>query len=423
MLAALVILCLATGLAGLLDVTDRRAVLAGVTERSSPLAGATVEIYQSLSDADATATGAFLAGESASREWRDRYEANIKEAADALSTAAAGASDVPTATAVAELTTQLPVYTGLIDTAGTYNRLGSAMGAAYLREASAFARDRMLPTARRLYQDEMVRLAAAQADAGSVPWFAISLGVLTLGGLVGVQIYLRRTTHRMLNGGLLAASGAVLVALGWLVIASADAARHSEAGRRDGSAQLEALTEARIAALTARSEEALMVVARGSGQTNEHRFQQARSTLNGGDTQLGSMATALSRVSQPDTHSTVDSAVITWRMWYVLHKQLSTYVADSKHNQAVKLATGVDPDPESAQPAPAEPGDLSTGQLSTRLDGQLSAAASQAQVRLSEHAVQAGTAVAGTDIGVAVLTLLAAASVALGMAPRIREYR
>src|SRR5688572_4878018 len=112
-------MCLITGLAGLLDVQHRRSVLVGVADHSSPLASAAVTVYQSLSDADAMATGAFLAGDQAPPDLRAKYRRDITEAASALSTAAAGAPDVQTATAVAELTALLPMYTGIVEVAGT----------------------------------------------------------------------------------------------------------------------------------------------------------------------------------------------------------------------------------------------------------------------------------------------------------------
>nr|WP_052477782.1 hypothetical protein [Kibdelosporangium sp. MJ126-NF4]CEL13953.1 secreted protein [Kibdelosporangium sp. MJ126-NF4]CTQ88322.1 secreted protein [Kibdelosporangium sp. MJ126-NF4] len=418
-LVGLVVLCLATGLAGMLDVQHRRGVLVGVAERSSLLASAAATVYQSLSDADARATGSFLAGDQAPPQDRQRYRRDVIEAASALSTAAAGAPDVPTATRIAELTAQLPSYTALVDTAGTYNRQGLSVGAAYLREASELVRGRMLPVAQQLYRDEMTRLGAAQDDASSTALFSLLLGILALAALVVVQIYLQRTTNRLFNAGLLVATAATFAALVWLGFASASAAEHNETGRRDGSAQFEALVESRITVLAARSEEALSLVARGSGKSYEDRFGQARDRLDGDEATTGAFAAARARIGQTETLTKMHSAERLWRIWLGEHEKVRTHDADGKYNEAIKAATGVDP----TNPGAAKVTDGSTGQLSAQVVDQLGAAMADAQARFDDQASRAGGALTGVDIGIAVLALLAAGGVVAGMALRIREYR
>jgi hypothetical protein len=420
-LTGLVLMSLITGLAGLLDVQHRRSVLVGVADHSSPLASAAVTVYQSLSDADAMATGAFLAGDQAPAELRAKYRKDITEAASALSTAAAGAPDVQTATAVAELTALLPMYAGIVEVAGTNNLQLKSVGAAYLRESSALVRDRMLPVAQRLYRDEMGRLSAAQNDAGSLAWFPVTMGVLTLLSLLASQIYLRRTTNRTLNAGLLAASVAVVTGLIWLIVASASAAGHNDSGRQDGSAPLEALAEARITALTARSEEALSLVARGNGKPYEDGYQKARERLDGDKAQLGSLAAARDRAAEPAMRSIVDSAIGTWQKWRQDHENLRELDVKGEYIQAVLLATGVDTTLQQGLPAKVAPGN--TGTLAADLDSKLGEAVSQAQARFDDGAARAIGALTAADIVIAILALLAGAGVAFGMAPRIREYR
>src|SRR5215470_16357451 len=349
LLAVLVTLCLATGAAGAADVYSRRSVLKGIAEQSSPLTNAALQIYQSLSDADATANGVFLVGDQATTEPQERYRHDITEAAAALSTASAVAPDGNTANAAAELTAQLPVYAGLVQTAQANNRQGHAVGTSYLQEASELVREHMLPIADRLYHDELARLATAQDKAGAVAWLPVELGSLTLAVLLGVQLYLRRTTRRMLNQGLLVATAAVLVAVGWLALASSSAARHSDAGRRDGSAQIEAIAAARTTALSARSAETLLLIARGD------------------DTSPGSLTAAHDRVSQART--AVDSAIDQWHRWLEQHQKLRDYDDRGDTRSAVRLATGVDT--ESAElptaPSPQNPQSMAVGETTEAL--------------------------------------------------------
>ena len=91
LLIVLVLSCLVTGVAGALDLQRRKDEVAGIVDRSAPLTSAAVDIYQSLSDADATAASAFLlVGGVEPAELRERYQLNIAEASTALSTASAG---------------------------------------------------------------------------------------------------------------------------------------------------------------------------------------------------------------------------------------------------------------------------------------------------------------------------------------------
>ena len=68
------------------------------------------------------------------------------------------------------MSTQLPVYTGLVETARVYNRQGLPLGAAYLREASGLMRDKLLPAAKQLYRTETGRLADDRDGAAGFPW-------------------------------------------------------------------------------------------------------------------------------------------------------------------------------------------------------------------------------------------------------------
>src|SRR5215470_821861 len=427
LLAVLVTLCLATGAAGAADVYSRRSVLKGIAEQSSPLTNAALQIYQSLSDADATANGVFLVGDQATTEPQERYRHDITEAAAALSTASAVAPDGNTANAAAELTAQLPVYAGLVQTAQANNRQGHAVGTSYLQEASELVREHMLPIADRLYHDELARLATAQDKAGAVAWLPVELGSLTLAVLLGVQLYLRRTTRRMLNQGLLVATAAVLVAVGWLALASSSAARHSDAGRRDGSAQIEAIAAARTTALSARSAETLLLIARGDDTSYESDFDRARKSLDGDGTTPGSLTAAHDRVSQART--AVDSAIDQWHRWLEQHQKLRDYDDRGDTRSAVRLATGVDT--ESAElptaPSPQNPPSMAVGEtteaLAKKVDDGLSSALDQAKNRFDIETASASGALVGTDAGVAALLLVAAASVVFGMSARLREYR
>lgn len=396
MAAVLVALCLLAGLLGAIDIAQRRAALTEVTQRGIPLARAALDVHQSLSEADAAANSAFLMGDRAGPAERAGYLGNVQKAAAALSTAAANASTATTET-VARLNAQLTNYAGLVDTAHTENKRGFALGAAYLRQASALVREVLLPDTLALYREELDELTRAQRDASSFAWLAITSCLLALAALVAVQLYLRETTRRTLNRGLLVATAAVLLAIGWLVTTSFAAGSEVDTSLR-GKSRTEALAEARINALTARSTEALARVERSNADPYEQEFRGARDKLNAGREDLGSLAGAAARFDeQSEEQRTVESAIAHWRDWQELHEQNRT------------------------TPATADWG--GTAGLATQLDDKLAEALRRSEETFQDGAAGAVDSLRGADFVLVTSMLLAAVAAGLGMAPRIREYR
>ena len=84
---ALVVLGLATGVAGVVGVRQRAGLVDGAVAQSGELAVAAQRLYRALSDADATAASAFLEGGVEPVALRERYQADIADAAAARATA------------------------------------------------------------------------------------------------------------------------------------------------------------------------------------------------------------------------------------------------------------------------------------------------------------------------------------------------
>src|SRR5689334_4278244 len=125
MAATLVLVSLLSGFVGAAGVQDKADAIRGLVAGSEPLTGAAQELYRSLSDADATASSAFLSGGIEPAGARTQYAADIAKAGSALAMAASstGGSRLDGSPLV-RLTTQLPVYTGLVETARANNRQG-----------------------------------------------------------------------------------------------------------------------------------------------------------------------------------------------------------------------------------------------------------------------------------------------------------
>src|SRR5262249_4769221 len=155
------------------------------------------------SDADATEAVAFLSGGLEPQPLRDRYLADITQAARRLEAATAAAGNSAAGSRLATLAAGLPEYTGLVETARANNRQGFPVGAAYLAQASNLMRSTLLPAARALYSKENAQLSSAGNRATAWPYLALIIAVLAGFGLYGSQRWLTRWTRRIINPGLL----------------------------------------------------------------------------------------------------------------------------------------------------------------------------------------------------------------------------
>ncbi|MFU8872880.1 hypothetical protein [Micromonospora sp. SL4-19] len=402
--AVLIVLGIATGVAGAVGVRQRIDLVHGATARSGDLTVAVQRLYRALSDADATAASAFLTGGVEPAALRERYQSDIADAAAALAVVSAGrAGGGRGDAAVAQITTELPVYTGLVETARVYNRQGVPIGGAYLREASGLMRERLLPAVQELYEATSGELDDARDRAAAFPWFAMLLGLLTIAALVAVQRYLARRTNRVFNIGLVASTAAAAVLVLWLGASAVLAAGRLDASREQGSKPVAQLAGVRIAALQARADEAHTLIARGNGARFEEDYGRAMASVTGRG--------GLAAVSDADrtTEGATQAAAGAARKWLAAHESLRTLDDGGQYAQAVAAAVGTGPE--------------STASISNQLDEHLAAAIEHNRQRFDRDVDRAAAALAGADIGVAALATLLIVGAALGIQRRLAEYR
>lgn len=409
---ALVLVSVLVGVLTAIGVQTRSTSLDDLATSSGPLSVASQDIYRSLSDADATATSAFLAGGEEPADQRARYENDIAQAEASLAVAVAArepADVTAPGSPLATLSAKLSVYTGLVETARANNHQGLPVGAAYQREASNLMRTELLPAAEKLYQSETGQVSSDQDDAGGFPWLEVLVGLVGLAVLVGAQVYLRRSTNRVFNMGLLVATGAAVVSLLWVVIATLGVNANVDQSRELGSADVEALAQARIAALTARSDETLTLVARGSGAAFEKDYGAVADRLGGKDDKGGLLAAARDSVDSDEVAGKVGDAQQAWAQWRKVHGDIRTADDDGNYARAVELAIG-DADDGAAARFDA-------------VDSALKDALASTEQRFTDEVTQASHAITGTVLGVIVLAVLMAAGSVVGIWQRLKEYR
>jgi hypothetical protein len=402
--AGLVVAGLVAGAVAFGAVRERASLASGIVAVQLPLSQDAQELYRSLSDADATAADAFLANGVEPAALRQRYLDDVSRANRAVAVALREAEAEDTGS-LQLLTDQISVYTGLVETARSYNRLGLPLGSAYLQEASGLMRQTLLPAAQQLFANAQRRLVGAQHDASGFPWLVLALGVLALLALAWAQVLLTRRTRRLMNVGLAVASLVVVISLAWSAAALGVAGGRIETGDREGSALVSLLAAARHSALQARADEALTLIARGSGAAFEDDFGAAFNGLVGADGRGGLLGRASAQAPSAADREVIDRARQQAGQWRSMHAQLRALDNGGDHQRAVDMATG------------------SVAAVFGRLADAMSDALARTNDRVSRLASHGGRALTGLSAALVVLTGAAVAAVLLGFRPRLKEYR
>ncbi len=409
-LAALA-LALAAVTFGLLVATtvDRhRDAARAVAVETEPLLVAAADLHVALSDADATAVTTFVTGGQEPPERRRRYLADVAAATTALTTLSRSVDPSrETGGAVLTIARELPVYTGLIETARANSHQGHPVGAAYLRQASGVMRERILPAAVRLYAVEARRLNRSSregaASRGLVTVAVAAGGLLVL--LVLAQVYLARLSQRVFNVPLVTASILLVVLAGWALAALAAEQRALVRAQRDGSNLVQVLSAARVLALRAQADEGLALAARGGGDASLADFDATlkRLGVEPGASGLLSEATELAETQG------LDDEVLRLRDrvqdYGRLHDRVVTLQSGGRFAAAVRLSTG-------RQLALADA-------IRTELDRLIAAS----QRRFAAAAHDANRSVRGLGVAIPAITLACALLAVYGIQLRSREYR
>jgi hypothetical protein len=397
-LAALVAAC---AFATSTTINDRQRALTTVLNHTEPLAFAAGQLYTTLSVADAAAATAFIAG-AEPQDVRQRYEQAITDASVAVTRASSGLTDEPMVLLLGRVNAQLAVYTGLVETARTNNRAGNPVGSSYLSEASALMQTQILPDAQRLYEETSRRVDAETTASTRIPAPVILVVLATLLFGAFANRWLARRTRRRVNIGFVAGGVAVLIMVVWVGTAIIISTADSRSAKSTAAQSLKTVTSMAITAQQARADETLSLIRRGDESVRKQSYYQRIDMM---EQQLSDY---LGREDAIDKTDLADAEQLLQR-WRAADDRINAYVAVGNYQAATQVALGTGED--DSTPA------------FDKLDAALTKGIEESRQQLRGDITNARRVLSGATVGAAVLSLVAAIAVALGLWPRMSEYR
>jgi hypothetical protein len=181
-------------------------------------------------------------------------------------------------------------------------------------------------------------------------------------------------------------------------------------GKSDGTHQVDVLARARIAALQARADETLTLVARGDGAEYETDFASNAAQLVGQDGKGGLLGEAKGLSVGRGSAGQVDAAARSAAAWLAAHAQVRKFDTSGQYQEAVNLAAD-DSMPDSAAAS------------FLRLDDNLVGAIKVYRQGFLDDTRNADRALLALAPGLGVLAVIAAAGATIGIRERLREYR
>lgn len=382
-------------------INERQNQLTTVLHHTEPLAFAAGQLYTTLSVADAAAATAFIAG-SEPQQVRQRYEQAITDAAVAVTQASSDLSDPPLVDLLGRINAQLAVYTGLIETARTNNRLGNPVGSSYLSEASALMQDKILPDAQRLYEATSAQVDEETTASATVPAPVIIIVAATLAFGLFAHRWLARHTKRRVNIGLVAGGLAIAIMIVWVGTALAISTAGSRSAKNTAADSLRTVRNLAITAQQARADETLSLIRRGDEDVRKRSYYQRVDQMR---QQLGDYLARKDSIDKSGL-TQADQLLDKWRQ---ADERINAFIAVGNYPAATAVALGT--------------GESDSTAAFDKLNDALSQGIQESRRQLRSDILSARRVLSGTTVGGALLSVSAALSVALGLWPRLSEYR
>ena len=382
-------------------IDHRQQALTAVLDHTEPLSFAAGQLYTKLSVADAAAATGFIAG-TEPLPVRQRYERSITDAAVALTRASSGLTDKPMLELLGRINANLAVYTGLIETARTNSRVGNPVGSSYLSEASSLMQDTILPDAQQLYQQTSSSVDAETTTSTRIPAPVILVLATTIAFGLFAHRWLTQRTRRRINLGLVAGGLAITLMVIWVGTALAISTANSRSAKDTSARSLKTITNLAITAQQARADETLSLIRRGDESIRKQSYYE----------RIDSMQSELAGYLEANPTSRdneLGNAEQLLRRWRAADERINAYISVGNYQAATQVALGTGEDDSTPS--------------FDKLEQALADGITQNRIRLRDDIESARRVLSGATVGGVVLSLSAALAVALGLWPRMSEYR
>jgi len=214
--------------------------------------------------------------------------------------------------------------------------------------------------------------------------------------------WLARRTKRRINPGLVAGALAILVMVVWVGTALVISTSGSRSAKNTAAESLKTVTNLSISAQQARADETLSLIRRGDEEVRKQSFYERIDAMH---RQLDEYLARSDAVDKNDLQG-ADKLLNQWRR---ADDRINAYISVGNYRAATQVALGSGED--DSTPA------------FDKLDRALVKAMEQSRHELRDDVTNARQGLAGATVGGIVLSLGAAVAVALGLWPRLMEYR
>ncbi|HUN31420.1 MAG TPA: hypothetical protein VMU95_05315 [Trebonia sp.] len=415
MIAGIVLLSLAWGGLSAWAVATHSSAATSLAYSDEPYSQEAQKLYLAVADADVTITTSFLAqaqpvssGQQppSSLAARQRLAADIASASHYLAELMNGGGNAQLAQAAAAFDADLAAYQGYVATAETEYAQGTIpAGDSEMEVASEEAHLGLLPEAKLIYNQEITAVDASRDQATSLPTIVIAvlIGLAALAMLLWAQRWMARRTHRVFNLGLVIATAALVISIGWLAVTFGLASSDLSTAVGQGANPAEALAQASIDVQQIRGDSILNVIARsGSPSLQTDSAAQAKNVGPGS----GSLLSSASAAGNGPVTADLATAITAAPAWYKANGQ--GYALGSQHQYSAELESVM------GNQVSSEYGQV-TGSIGQALDA--------AQQTFTTQADNASSAFGPLEAAVIIAALVMVVASAWGLSRRLAEYR
>ena len=411
LLAGLVLLSLAWGAFGGWVATKHSSAAGALGTTDERLSLDARQMFQSIADADATITAAFLASPRPPLAQLQRYEGDLATAHEDLARLQAAGGSQAEASALRGMGGGLSAYSGYVGESTAEYAMGYPLtGGSFLQDASEQAHLVLLPAANTVFTQENDALNAASGQAAELPTVlgALVLALLTAIALYRAQRWLARRTNRVLSPGLVIASLLLVISAVWLAAGFLAARSALDGGIANGSAPAQNLALASIDVQRIRGDAVLNVISRSGSASFQDDFLATSKHLGPGNGSLLGAAAAAQQAGGQGA-ALVATAQRDATAWYAANNQVYKLGLAASYSAEQNLVVGT-----------------TTGSTATAynaLEGDLAHAISADQAVFNSAAAEGANALGPLAGIVIAASLLMAIGCGWAVSRRLAEYR